>query len=356
MKKVIIPIIAVIIIAAIGNIIPPSQSQDTAKSEEITSAAVAEKENDTEQTEMADVQAVDQQKEIQEPMEVNKEKATPISLDTIPEFSNQPFVKINDGIPFFTETEYTTESYEHYSELDRLGRCGVVMACVGQDLMPIEDRGTIGPVKPTGWHTVKYDFVDGKYLYNRCHLIGYQLSGENANEKNLITGTRYLNIEGMLPFENKVSDYVSGTGNHVLFRVTPIYDGDNLLASGVLMEAYSVEDNGQGITFNIYAYNNQPGVIIDYATGDSELDGSQTVLTDSYNAETSSSDVEVAANAENQTTSEVRDYVLNTNTMRFHYPTCNSVTQMKEKNKKEFTGTREELMSQGYGPCGNCNP
>lgn len=191
------------------------------------------------------------------------------SVQNVPAFSGEPYIVINNNQPEFKDSDLTAESYEFYSELDSLGRCGYAMTCIGYDIMPTEDRGSIGQVKPSGWQTVKYDFVDGKYLYNRCHLIGYQLTGENANKKNLITGTRYLNVEGMLPFENMVADYVKETKNHVLYRVTPIYDGDSLVARGVQMEAFSVEDNGEGICFHIYAYNNQPGVTIDYATGDS---------------------------------------------------------------------------------------
>jgi DNA-entry nuclease len=178
---------------------------------------------------------------------------------------------VNDNVPFFTEGEMTEESFEDYSELDELGRCGTAYANVGQDIMPTEKRGSIGSVKPTGWHTVKYDIVDGKYLYNRCHLIGYQLTGENANERNLITGTRYLNVEGMLPFENLVDDYVDETNNHVLYRVTPVFVDDELVARGVLMEGYSVEDDGEGVCYCVYVFNVQPGVTIDYATGESEL-------------------------------------------------------------------------------------
>lgn len=196
--------------------------------------------------------------------------ATSFSLDDIPEFSDSPYVTVNDNIPYFTENDLTTEAFETYSELDDLGRCGVAYANVCQELMPTEERGEIGQVKPTGWHTVKYDFISGKYLYNRCHLLGYQLTGENANEQNLITGTRYLNVEGMLPFENMVADYVEETDNHVLYRVTPIFQDDELVARGVLMEGLSVEDDGEGICFNVYCYNNQPGVIIDYATGESQ--------------------------------------------------------------------------------------
>ena len=191
------------------------------------------------------------------------------SIEEIPEFSDVAYVAVNGNVPFFLPEEITDESFEYYSELDDLGRCGVTMACIGTDIMPTEDRGEIGSVKPTGWHSVKYDCVEGKYLYNRCHLIGFQLAGENANKKNLITGTRYLNIEGMLPFENLVADYVQETKNHVMYRVTPLFDGDNLVSHGVLMEGYSVEDEGEGVQFCVYAYNVQPGVIIDYTTGES---------------------------------------------------------------------------------------
>ena len=190
-----------------------------------------------------------------------------VSLDNIPEFSDSPYVAVNDNVPYFTEDDLTTEAFETFSDLDSLGRCGAAYANVCQELMPTEPRGEIGQVKPSGWQTAKYDIVDGKYLYNRCHLLGYQLTGENANELNLITGTRYLNVEGMLPFENMVADYVDETNNHVLYRVTPIFSGDELVARGVLMEAYSVEDDGEGICFNVYCYNNQPGIVIDYATG-----------------------------------------------------------------------------------------
>lgn len=205
------------------------------------------------------------------------EKAAPeitlqtLSVQEIPAYSKDAVIEISDNVPGFTEEDYTTEAFEQYSPLDELGRCGMAYACVGEEIMPTEERGAIGMVKPSGWHTVKYDFVDGKYLYNRCHLIAYQLSGENANTENLITGTRYLNTEGMLPYENQVADYVHNTGNHVLYRVTPLYEGDNLVASGVEIEASSVEDRGKTLSFHVYCYNVQPGVTIDYATGDSAL-------------------------------------------------------------------------------------
>lgn len=193
------------------------------------------------------------------------------SVEEIPAYFGEAYVAINGNVPFFAEEELTTESYEYYSELDDLGRCGVTEACIGVDIMPTEPRGSISSVKPTGWHSVKYDHVDGKSLYNRCHLIGFQLAGENANKKNLITGTRYLNVEGMLPFEDLVADYVKETENHVMYRVTPIFDGDDLVAQGVVMEGWSVEDDGDGVCFCVYAYNVQPGVAIDYATGESWL-------------------------------------------------------------------------------------
>lgn len=196
-----------------------------------------------------------------------------VTLDTLPDYDGSPYVELHDGQPAFTEEEKAgVSSYETYAPLDLLGRCGTAEACIGQDLMPTEERGAIGMVKPSGWHTVRYDdVVDGKYLYNRCHLIGYQLAGENANEKNLITGTRYLNVEGMLPFEDRVADYVQETGNHVLYRVTPVFRGAELVARGVQMEAWSVEDGGTGVCFNVYCYNVQPGVEIGYATGESRL-------------------------------------------------------------------------------------
>ena len=262
----------------------------------------------------------------------------------IPAFSGDPYIAINGNEPAFTSDEITTDSFETYSPLDSLGRCGVAFACIGTDLMPTEDRGSIGQVKPTGWHTVKYDCVDGKYLYNRCHLIGFQLSGENANERNLITGTRFMNVDGMLPFENMVADYVKETGNYVMYRVTPYYDGNNLLANGVQVEAMSVEDDGDGILFNVYVYNAQPGVVIDYATGDSWLEGGSSTVTE-----------EPVQNEPQQSTGSAT-YILNTNSKKFHYPDCSSVDQMNESNKQEFFGTRDEAIAQGYDPCGRCNP
>ena len=198
-----------------------------------------------------------------------------ISIDDIPAYSGEAYVTLNNNKPFFDTNVLSAKSYEYYSDLDLLGRCGIVYACIGQDIMPTQDRGAIGQIKPSGWHTVKYDIIDDLYLYNRCHLIGYQLTGENANTKNLITGTRQMNVEGMLPFENIVSNYIKATNNHVMYRVTPIFDGTNLVANGVLIEAYSIEDNGAGICFNVFIYNVQDGIEINYANGDSSLIESQ---------------------------------------------------------------------------------
>ena len=256
-------------------------------------------------------------------------------------YDGKPYVVINDNNPDFTEADMTTASFESYGELDGLGRCTTAFANIGKDLMPAEKRGSIGEVKPTGWQTAKYDNVDGKYLYNRCHLIGYQLTGENANAKNLITGTRYLNVDGMLPFENMVADYIKETNNHVLYRVTPVFSGDNLVASGVHMEAESVEDNGDGILFNVYCFNAQPGIAIDYATGNSHQD-------DSVVADASKSTTAADAN--------VQTYILNTNTKKFHKESCNSAKSMDASNKKIYTGSRQELIDMGYEACGVCKP
>lgn len=267
------------------------------------------------------------------------------SLDDIPAFNGQPYIVINDNKPVFDKVDMTSNSFERYSELDALGRCGAAYANVGVDLMPTEKRGSISNVKPAGWQTVKYDNVDGKYLYNRCHLIGFQLTGENANEKNLITGTRYMNVDGMLPFENMVADYVKETGNHVLYRVTPIYQGDNLVASGVEMEAMSVEDEGDGILFHIYAYNNQPDITIDYATGNSRL-----------STQDEPAGTDGASSTQTPVSQEQNTYVLNTSTNKFHDPTCSNTGSIKPANKKTYQGSREDLINDGYTPCGTCKP
>ena len=276
--------------------------------------------------------------------EPTQEPKYKLNISDIPAYAGQPYVELNGNEPSFAERELTTEPFEIYSELDSLGRCGTAYANVCKEIIPTEERGKIGMVKPTGWHTVRYDFIDGKYLYNRCHLIGYQLSAENANERNLITGTRYLNIQGMLPFENMTADYVKETDNHVLYRVTPMFAGDNLLALGVQMEALSVEDNGGGIKFNVFCYNVQPGVGIDYATGDNWPDGSMAAKAEPTEDTT----------AHNETTGTT--YILNTNTKKFHIPSCSSVKEMNDKNKREFTGSRDNVIAQGYEPCQRCRP
>lgn len=297
-----------------------------------------------------------QQTESSAPTEITT--ASSFSLSDVPAYSGKAYISVNGNVPYFTAAELTTQSFETYSDLDSLGRCGVTYACIGKDLMPTKERGSIGMVKPTGWHTVRYDdLVDGKYLYNRCHLIGYQLTGENANTQNLITGTRYLNIEGMLPFENMVADYIQETNNHVLYRVTPIFEGNNLLANGVLMEGYSVEDKGAGVSYCVFAYNVQPGIEIDYATGESKLADSaqQEEQKTATVTPTPSPEPEKQEPATGSEASQA-DYILNTNTKKFHYPTCSSVNDMKEKNKQEFFGTRDETIALGYSPCGRCKP
>ena len=259
-----------------------------------------------------------------------------ITIESIPEYAGEPYIVLNNNEPDFDEEYFTTESFETYSDLDSLGRCGVAFANVGKDIMPTEERGSISQVKPTAWHSVKYDCVDGKHLYNRCHLIGFQLTGENANEKNLITGTRYLNVVGMLPFENMVADYVKETNNHVLYRVTPVFEGDNLLAKGVQIEAESVEDNGEDILFNVLCYNNQPGIVLDYKTGESK--------------QATAEDDDFSVN------DDTVKYILNTNSKKFHELDCSSVSTMKKDSKQEFVGTKKQLEAQGYTPCGICKP
>ncbi len=273
------------------------------------------------------------------PPENQQASAGSVSLEEVPAYSGSPYVELDGNQPGFSLEERTTDSFETYSTLDALGRCGPAYACIGQDLMPTEDRESISSVRPTGWVQAEYDFVEGGSLYNRCHLIGFQLTGENANEENLITGTRYMNVEGMLPFENMVADYIKETGNHVLYRAIPIFEGENLVASGVVMEAFSVEDEGEGVCFHVYVYNVQPGVEIDYATGESWETGDSA-----FSA--------LESQAEEQET----DYVLNTSSKKFHRPDCSSVDSMSEKNRQEYHGTREELIAQGYEPCGSCNP
>lgn len=276
--------------------------------------------------------------------EPQKDSMSTVTLADIPAYAGEPYVVINDNNPFFTKEEIAkaTTSWEEYGDMDKLGRCSMCWASVGKDIMPTGERGSIGLVKPTGYRIVKYDFVNGKYLYNRSRLIGWQLTGENANEKNLVTGTRSFNVDGMLPFENMVADYVREDDGHVLYRVTPMFDGDDLVCRGVLMEAISDEDNGDSILFNVFVYNVQPGVKINYATGESSLDDGQTAGTGDSNSE-AASDVDAT-------------YVINTNSMKFHKEDCPSISSMNQANKKVATSTRDELISEGYSPCGICKP
>lgn len=275
---------------------------------------------------------------------------SPRSLSDIPEYSGDASIEINNNVPGFTDKQLSSKkTYQKYGQLDSLGRATACIACIDKNSMPTTRRGSIGMIKPSGWHLVKYDFVDGKYLYNRCHLIGYQLTGVDGRSdylaQNLVTGTRYMNIEGQLPFENEVADYVKTTGNHVLYRVTPVFKGDDILCSGVEMEAESIEDKGAGIKFNVYCYNVQPGVTIDYATGDNHQS------TKSTEAKNSSSSKEASAS-----TGDKQTYVVNTNTRKFHKPDCASVKETLAKNKKTVHETRAQLIKEGYEPCKRCNP
>lgn len=361
-----------------------SNNEDIIENETVIEENTSTEENKTEENENVTTNIEEQEKQ-----EVENKKTT--SLSNIPAYSGSPYVAINDNKPFFISSDLTTTSYEKYSNLDDMGRCGVAIASVGKDLMPTEERGNIGSIKPTGWHSVRYQGIDGNYLYNRCHLIGFQLSGENANEKNLITGTRYMNVEGMLLFENMVADYVKETGNHVVYRVTPIFSAKNLLASGVLMEAKSVEDNGEGIEFNVYCYNVQPGIEINYATGNSSgpeytgsnsnssTNNSQTTNNNSGNNSNNTSNTNSSQTTTEQTTTvpvapstpveepkkeetipvqnqTTQTYILNTNTKKFHYSSCGSAKRIKDSNKDTYSGSRDELIARGYSPCGNCDP
>lgn len=303
-----------------------------------------------------------------------------LAPESIPDYSGCSFTTVNGNVPFFSESEMTTEPFEEYSEQDSLGRCRTAYANICEETMPDEEREDIGMIKPSGWHTAEYtDIIEGDYLYNRCHLIGFQLAGENANEQNLITGTRWFNVEGMLPFENAVADYVDDTGNHVLYRVTPVYEGSDLVASGVEIEAQSVEDDS--ISFNVYVYNIQPGISIDYSIGESSLDSGYESEIEAaeeiqYEAESeideivdgSASEVSVSdpsygsqKSSDPQDNSDSRNntektYIINTNTKKFHLPDCPSVKEMSANNKQSFSGTRSELIDSGYSPCGNCRP
>ena len=269
------------------------------------------------------------------------EAAGEIDIADIPEYSGSPYVEVSGNVPSFTDADLSSPA-ETYTPLDPLGRCGSAMAIVSRETMPTEERGSIGMVKPSGWQTVRYDdLISDRYLYNRCHLIGYQLTAENANERNLITGTRYLNVEGMLPFENEVARYVESTGNRVLYRVTPVFAGEELVARGVQMEAKSVEDGGAGVSFNVFCHNVQPGIQIDYQTGQSRR---------SQDAGSTGESSSIQPSADQVT------YVLNISSDKFHLPDCPSVSKMADHNKRIFTSTYDEMIANGYSPCGNCLP
>lgn len=266
------------------------------------------------------------------------------SDSVIPDYKGKAYVTLNNNMPQFEDFDNTTV-FETYSELDSLGRCGVAYANICRELMPTDDREEIGNVKPSGWiyngksNNLKYDFVDGKYIYNRCHLIGFQLAGENANEKNLITGTRYLNIEGMLPFENMVADHVKEEGGHVLYRVSPIYNDNELVCRGVQIEAYSVEDDGKDICFNVFCFNVQPGVEINYQTGQNWTSSTASATTSSTSNQASSA-----------------RFVVNESSKKFHTPDCSSVQKISAENKLVLVAGRDELVNKGYSPCKICNP
>ena len=316
------------------------------------------------------------------------------SPESVPAYSGNPSAEINGNVPYFRDSELTATAFKRFPELDELGRCGVVTACLGPETMPVAARESIGMIKPSGWHLEKYEGIDGNYLYNRCHLIGYQLCGENANELNLITGTRYMNTEGMEPYESDTAYYIRRTGNHVLYRVTPVFNGDDLVATGVLMEARSVEDDD--FAYCVFCYNVQPGIEIDYATGDgspavqddrsleaagrdeekqtaepdhaksdavrSEEEKLQDAQTDAWNSDNTQTEGEDSNNApsgetaKEEDSAESPDYILNTSSQKFHKPDCDSVESMAEHNKKAFYGTRDEAIAQGYDPCKRCNP
>lgn len=272
---------------------------------------------------------------------------------SIPEYTDKSYFEVNANTPFYDM--FTDEPFQILPELDSLGRCGTVFEMLGPETMPETEREGIGMIKPSGWHTVKYpELISDLYLYNRCHLIGFQLSGLNADERNLITGTKYMNVSGMLQFEDRTASYIKESGNHVLYRVTPVFEGSDLVARGVLMEALSVEDNGSGLRFCVFCYNVQPGIGINYSDGESwvieepvQTEPAQTEITEPE---------EIIREVPVPEESIGQDYILNTNTKKFHYPYCSSVNQMKEKNKREFTGTRDEVINQGFVACKNCNP
>ena len=281
------------------------------------------------------------------------------TLDMVPAYSGRAYADINGDVPFFAQEEMTAEPFHEYWPLDDLGRCTGAYACVGPETLPTQKRGDISSVRPTGWNTNRYSDIDGEMLFNRCHMIGHMLTGQDANERNLITGTRYMNVEGMLPFEESVVMYVEGTGHHVMYRVRPFFEGDNLVCTGVLMEARSVED--PLVQFCAFCYNVQPGFEIDYATGDNRRadeggDEVQRIIADPDTSEEAGSRQSGSGDTAASSEEEQYTYILNTNTHKFHMPYCDSVQDIKDKNKQKTTMKREELIEQGYSPCKRCNP
>ncbi len=283
-------------------------------------------------------------------------ESTTFCFDEIPEYSGNPVFEVNSNNPFFTQNELTTSSYEQYNDLDNLGRVTGAMACLSKETMPAdgEKRGEIGQIKPSGWVTQKYDCINGMYIYNRCHLIAWCLGAENSNEKNLCTGTRYMNVDGMLPYEEMTATYLKNNPqNHVLYRVTPIYaNSTDLVCSGVLMEAISCEDEGAGIKFCVYCYNVQPGITINYQTGENSYNGiflDKTASSVIYTEETTD-------NSSVNSNSTEKNYILNENTKKFHKPNCPNVKKISSKNKQEYTGSSSTLIEQGYESAKCCNP
>ncbi len=290
--------------------------------------------------------------------------STPISFDysQVPAYDGTASVQLNASVPYFTKEDIqfakNNLSAEFYGDLDRLGRCTVAVASVGKESMPSENekRGEIEQIQPSGWHSVEYDNVPDKYLYNRCHLIGWQLTGENANPNNLITGTCAINVDGMLKYEDDVAAYVKSTGNHVLYRVTPVFVDSDLVARGVLMEAYSLEDDGAGLQFCAWAYNTQPGITLNYADGSSEQTPLLPAVEEQAAPEPEAEPVVEAPAPSPSQEEQLHSYVLNTNTKKFHLPGCRSVKKMKEANRQDVEETRSDVISQGYEPCQICNP
>ena len=334
-------------------------SDDAASPDEKTEQA-ADATEDNEATEDENREAQNEQ-DPADSEESSDEGSHAIDPDKLPEWDGEPSIEINGGDPSFTDSELSAikkQTEEDLSALDDQGRCGDVSACVSSETMPEGERDSIGMIRPAGWHLVKYDFVEGKYLYNRCHLIGWQLTGLNAEERNLITGNRYLNVDGMLPYENQVADFAESSDLHVAYRVEPVYKGDELIARGVHIEAESIEDKGESLAFNVYCYNVQPYVDIDYKTGESTADsdapaGAESGSSGSGSSSNSGSSQNAGAGSQDSTE---QTYILNTNTKRYHLQGCRSLSQMKDKNKRTFHGSKKELSRMGYQPCGNCNP